>query len=396
MMGRRVLILGGSRYMLRSVAAARRAGFTVLVADRDPLAPAAAVADVFLPIDIADSAAVEDAARRHAVEGIVPLNDVGVLTAANVTHALGLVGLAPEVALRCCRKDLMRQAWQAAGLPNPRFELAEDETAIRAAITRIGLPCVLKPARGIRGGSRGVVAIHDPATIEDAIAFTLSFYPDKATLVEEFIAGESEHSAEVLIADGHAQVIAIGDKVKSPLPYRVDREVIYPTTLGGERRQKAEEVIIASVLSLGVPLGAAHVEFAMTGRGPVLFELGARCGGGGTPDPIVTHVSGLDVIAEVIDLHLGRKTLPLGQGVQKGAVYRFLFPPPGHLTRAWGLEAARATPGVADADVLVPQGGEIVPVRVGPDRAGFIIALADTRENALAICDRAERLIHFV
>ncbi len=53
-------------------------------------------------------------------------------------------------------------------------------------------------------------------------------FDQKATLIEEFIDGRHEHSAEVLVHEGVPYVIAISDKIKTPLPYRVDKAILIP------------------------------------------------------------------------------------------------------------------------------------------------------------------------
>ena len=59
-----------------------------------------------------------------------------------------------------------------------------------------------------------------------------------------------------------------------------------------------------AVSSLGLTQGVAHVEFGFTDEGPVLFELGARCGGGHTPQ-IAHHVSGVNEFIEACRMACG-------------------------------------------------------------------------------------------
>jgi hypothetical protein len=44
---------------------------------------------------------------------------------------------------------------------------------------------------------------------------------------------------------------------------------------------------------------------------------------------------------------------------------------------------------VCDADVFVPPGGELRRVQTGSDRAGFVVALGDTRDDAVRVADWA-------
>jgi biotin carboxylase len=228
-----------------------------------------------------------------------------------------------------------------------------------------------------------------------AVGFAQQAYADPEIVVEQCIEG-IEHSVETVTWQGHTHVLAVSDKVKTALPFRVDKSVNYPTVLTGARLEALHDLVKASVRALGITVGAAHVEACTTAAGPQLFELGARCGGGGTPDPIVPFLTGIDMLAEVVRIHAGDAPRTLSAGANRGCVYRFLTPAPGELRGVEGLEDVATWPGVLDCAVTVGAGQEIKPVRVGADRAGFVIAGGETRADAERLADRAERAIRFI
>jgi len=78
-----------------------------------------------------------------------------------------------------------------------------------------------------------------------------------------------------------------------------------------------------------------------------------------------------------------------------GAVVRFLVPPEGVLQDVDGLEEAVAVEGVVDARVYRSPGWEFGPFRRGNDRAGYVLARGESRDDALARADRAAELIRF-
>ncbi|PCI42156.1 MAG: hypothetical protein COB46_01190 [Rhodospirillaceae bacterium] len=393
---RKVLILGGGRYYLRGIQAACDAGYHVVVADRDENAPAKDVATTFETVDYSDSSAILKLARKHGINGIVPLNDYGVVTAAYVAQSLALPGLSPTVASRSSNKENMRNIWVKHGVPCPRFEVVKDKRDFVSAVQRIGYPCIFKPAHGIGGASRGVIVVNGPEDLKKAIQFTLSFYNDPTTLVEEFVQATSEHSAELLIQNGQAHILAIGDKVKSDMPYRVDRNVLYPTKLHGKQLASVEKALQEAVKAIGINMGAVHVEIACTKEGVVLFELGARCGGGGTPDPIVPYVTGINYFLKTIECHLGVNIDSLQATEDRGCNYHFLFPKPGIVKSINGFDEVVALPGILDAGLFVGPGDTIPPVRTGLDRSGFIIATGKTQGEALSLGMYAESLLSYV
>ena len=393
------MILGASRYNVRSIRKARAIGYRVVAVDRDPRAEGLADADDHAVVDIADRDGVLRAARRFHIDGIVPLYDSGVETAAHVAHHLGLIGISPEAAARATRKTLMREAWDHAGLPQPRWRRARDFAEATAAAAAIGRwPLILKPADSHGGGSRGVSVVHSAADLAGAVAFAQGAYADPEIILEEWIEG-LEHSVETITVDDATHVLAVSDKVKTPLPYRVDKSVDYPTRLEGAALDALHRLVKASVRALGIDVGAAHVEACTTADGPMLFELGARCGGGGTPDPIVPFVTGIDMIGEVVRLHANdapTNVVAPPPSAQRGCSYRFLTPSPGTLRGVEGLDGVSRWAGVLDCAVTVMPGQPVRQVRVGADRAGFVIAGAATRTAAVRLADAAEQEIRFI
>ena len=396
MTNRSILVLGAPRYNLKGIQSLRSAGFKVVAVDRDKNAAGFLEADVSHVCDIRDAEGVLQIAADEKVDGILPINDFGVLTAAKVSSALGLPGNPVDVALKTVSKAEMRQEWLRQGVPCPRFMVVHEKEALDQAVEEIGFPVVLKPAYGMGGGSRGISVVKDGSELESAWLFARDYDERGSVIIEAFIDSQSEHSAEVIIIDGEPEVIVLSNRVKADLPsYRVDRDIIYPSEVKGEKLRSLCSVIKESVHALGMVIGAAHVEVAWTRDGPVLFELGARCGGGGTPDPIVPYVTGVDLIVEVARLLTGEPSVLVRPDPKNTCYYRFIIARPGRIKNIKGIKQINDVPGVLDAYIRVAPGDKVPAVRMGPDRAGFIISGAETRAGALAIADKAESLIGF-
>jgi biotin carboxylase len=379
-----------------TLTAIKAMGCRVVAIDRNPEAPGKAVADAFEAVDIADATGAIAVGRRHSIDAVVPLSDYGVQTAAEVAAALGLPGNPPEVARNATSKARMRRLWEQAGVPSARFRVVGDlDAAVTATRELDSWPLIFKPADSRGGGSRGISRVDGPSGVAAALEFAQSFYADKDVVIEEFLEG-IEHSLELVIEPGgRCTVLAISDKEKTPVPYRVDKSVIYPTAFQGRDRERIGEVAILAARALGIEIGAAHVELCTTAAGPRLFELGARFGGGHTPHPIVSFLTGVNELEVVTRLLLGEDPGPIQPTRNAAAVYRFLTPPPGVIESIRGLEEVRRWDGVLDCGVWVGPGSLVQPVRTGGDRAGYIVTGANDRQSALELADRAESAIEF-
>lgn len=391
-MSKRVLILGASRYYIRAIESAKRAGYYTLVIDRNIDSPGFEYAHEHAAVDITDFKGALKYAAAKKIDGIVALNDFGVYTAAYVSGRLNLPGLTVEEAEIATSKAKLREKWAEKGQPNPSYRIVRSLDECYGACRDIGFPVIFKPSVSM-GGSRGVIFVDDVEKVEEAYAFSSGFYTDKTILVEEFMDGV-EHSAEVLVYEGKGYVLAIADRSKTSFPARVDKNIVYPTRLTGERRRELERVIIDSVTSLGIRNGCAHVECCTLPSGEVkLFELGARPGGGGIPDPIVTYLTGVNEIEQYLKICTGDKPDHLAPLYERGCNYHFLTPSPGVVKRVSGLEDILTRENILDAALFVKPGDTIREIKIGADRSGFIIAGGEDAEEALRIGREAEEAI---
>lgn len=386
--GKRLLILGGNRYNVPSIRAARRAGFHTIVADRNPLGPGLAEADVAWPIDLLDVDALQAAVERFGgVDGVVTMAEVGVRPAAELSARLGLAGISREAAQAATSKATMRRRWAALARLSADFRVVRSAADARRAVAEIGPPVVFKPDLSF-GGSRGVQIVEDAVQAEAAFAYAQEGgRPNSEVVIERRLYG-NEFSAEALIWRGETSVLCIGRKVKSAEPWRVDLSVQYPAPLAPQQESRVAEMCRAAVSALGLEQGVAHVEFCWTEQGPVLFELGARCGGGHTPQ-IAAHVSGVDEFIEYCRMSCGLAPAGFRPMARRGADYRFLVFPPGRVVDVDVPADLLDDPSVLDVGVTVSAGDEMKPIRSTADRAGFVVTVGKDREEAVRAADRA-------
>jgi biotin carboxylase len=389
MQTKRILILGGGRYNVPSILAARAAGFSTLVADKNPDAPGLKVADLALPIDLNDRESLLHAVAQHGgIDGVVSMAEVGVRTAANISAQLGLPSISEEAAANATSKAAMRRCWQGIEQYSVDFEVVSTgEEADHAAVRLDRFPLIFKPDRSF-GGSRGVTRAEKTADVAQAFyAAQAGGMANSEVVIERCVEG-SEYSAEVLIWQGKTSVLCVGRKIKSLPPYRVDVSVQYPAPLTVSQESAIADMCHRAVVALGLKQGVAHVEFGYSRRGPVLFELGARCGGGHTP-VIAQHVSGVNEFVEACRMACGMPPCRFVPVQQRGADYRFLIFPPGTIER---IEIPpKISEDVLDVGITFGPGDEIRPLRSTSERAGFLVAIGETLEEAAARADRGCR-----
>jgi hypothetical protein len=79
-----------------------------------------------------------------------------------------------------------------------------------------------------------------------------------------------------------------------------------------------------------------------------------------------------------------------------GACVRFLVPEPGRLEEVAGVDEAEALDGVVWVRTYPEPGAVLGPLRRGSDRVGAVLAVGDSREEAVTRAGRAADYVRFV
>ena len=77
--------------------------------------------------------------------------------------------------------------WQAAGVPTPRYRVADEHTDWKHVIQELGLPLIVKPAR--EGSTIGITKVTTADPAELRMAWKVASGYDSLVLIEEFVQG---------------------------------------------------------------------------------------------------------------------------------------------------------------------------------------------------------------
>jgi biotin carboxylase len=315
---------------------------------------------------------IERLAERAPLDAIVAVDDGGTRAAAVAAERLGLRGNPPEAVARARDKRAMREAFDAAGVPQPDWSVGRDLAAA-------GFPCVLKPLT--RSGSQGVIRANSLTEAEAAARRIRAILddPQAELLVERFVPGD-EVAVEALLTDGQLEVLAVFDK-PDPLdgPYFEETLYVTPSRKPAAVLEQVHAATAQAAAALGLTDGPVHAEMR-TGPGVTVLELAARSIGGLCSRSLRF---GLGVsLEEVILRHaLGLPPGHLRREDRASGVMMLPIPRAGTLTEVRGQEEARAVEGIAGLEISIARGKPVVPLPEGDRYLGFLFAKADTPEQ---------------
>jgi biotin carboxylase len=385
--GRRLLVLGAGPAQLGLLGAAREKGLFVIALDRDPTAPGFRYADRRAIISTEDEHGIERLASAESVEGIIaPGIDWPVGIAARVAERLGLPHpIDAAVANRAVSKQKQREALADANVPQPSWHIVSEPG------DGLPLPSVVKAPD--RQGQKGLTLVRSEEELPAAIARAVEESRSGVAIIEELVDGP-EVTVNAFSLRGEFHPLTVTDRLTAEPPaFGVALAHVWPSEAGA----KAAEVAEAAVSALGIENGPSYTQLRIGPDGPQVIEVAARLGGG--------HDAELAKLALGVDLNGLALQAALGEPIWSaalqptpevgGAVARFLVPPEGVLEEVEGAEEARAVEGVQDVRIYREPGHVFGEFRRGADRAGAVLVIGDSREEALERSDEAARLIRF-
>ena len=234
---------------------------------------------------------------------------------------------------------------------------------------KIGFPLVVKASAG--GGGRGMRVVRDPAELDEALAAAereaVAAFGNGTLYCERYL--ERPRHVEVqLLADGHGNVVALGERDCSVQRrhQKVLEEAPAPR-LSGELRNALLEAAVAFGRAIGYR-SAGTVEFVVDRDEFFFLELNGRIQ---VEHPVTEAVTGLDLVAEQIRI-ASREPLATdcckveGHAVevrlyaedprtflpQTGSITRLVLPSNSLLQASSGYHGVRVDAGVEEGDEI--------------------------------------------
>jgi biotin carboxylase len=393
-----VLFVGAGRHQRRALGRARELGLRVAAIDRNADAPGFEHADVTDTVDFADVGAAVAAARRIEPDGVLTVaSDRAVPVAARIAAELGLSGIGSDTARVVTNKVAMRLRLAESGVQQPVFAAVRTLEDARAALPEIGLPAVLKPADS--AGQRGIALVRDADELGQALEGALGESRSGDAILERFHEG-AEVNCLAVARGGEVSVLTLSDRLRPGGDgFGVCLAHVYPADLDAEAAAEAARVAAAAVRAAGLVDAVAYPQLLVSADGVRLVEIAAR-----VPAGLMDEVSRLGIGVDLVEIALRQalgEQIPdelLRPSVRQPLAIRFWTAEPGLLptgvVRAVnGIEQALAAPGVVAGESYLTVGETIRAARVDGDRRGYVIALGETREDALAQADAAAALV---
>ncbi len=338
--------------------------------------------------------AMVDAVRAlHAgspFSAAIAMQEEGLLAAARLNDALDLGGVGFGTVALLTDKWQMRQRLADRGLHPVAARIGSSVQDIADFAASAGYPVIAKPIAG--SASIGVLRIESQDDL-DAAREALSHLGLRRFLMEEYLDGP-EISVDAISFGGRHVVVAIADKITGT--NYVEFGHLIPANLDPELEAQVCRTVADFLDAVGLRDGLSHTEVKLTSRGPRVVEGHDRRGG----DRITTltdAVYGIDLEEYGLAWAAGEAQplteRPTGHG---GAAVIFYEAEPGRLIAVENADEVRNHPAVREFHVNFALGDVIPRVRWSLDRAGYLVATADSSRAAWALANDLASTLRFV
>ncbi len=388
-----IVCIGGGILQIKLIEEITRMGYKSIVFDMNPNCPGAQIADIFFPTSTRDYETIIKTLRENGlIEKVATAITVGTdmsYTVAKINEIVAPFLVSPEVAEKTTNKFLMRKTLKENGINAPEFFLCTSLNEVEEAFKNLkskNKRVVIKPIDNM--GARGVREITKKEELKDSFTEALNYSLSKKVLIEELIEGD-ELSIDALVHKGEIIITGVADRIIEYPPYFVETGHIMPTNLPNEKVELAINEFRKAVKALGIQNGAAKGDVKVSSDKAYIGEIASRLSGGFMSTHTFPYSTGVNLMRNILLIHLGKEP-EIGKYEYKyTAAERAIIPYKGIVTSIEGVEEAQKLEGIKDIIIKVKIGDEITEPKNNLDKAGNIIGIGRTREEAIRNVNRA-------
>jgi biotin carboxylase len=285
---KKLLLLGGTVYMLPAIAACKKNDIIVYTVDYLPNNIAHKFSDGYYNVSTIDKEAVLELAKKLDVDGINAFAaDAGMKTAAYVAEKLNLPCVADYKTVELLQdKPKFRTFLRDNGFDVPVFKGFKTYNEALKDISLFKLPIIVKPADS--AGSKGVTKITNLDNLKQACEYALQFSLKKEFIIEEFIETIIPPSdADCFSIDGKLTHFTLGEQyyAKDAPGMFTPYVYVYPTTWPAEKAKRLKDELQRLITLLGLKTSIYNVEARVSKDGTVyIMEVSPRAGGNRIPE----------------------------------------------------------------------------------------------------------------
>ncbi len=396
---KKLLLLGGSRYLLPVIKAAKELGYYTITCDYLPDNIAHKYSDEYCNVSIIEKDAVLAKARELNIDGIMSFAcDPGVVTAAYVAEKLGLPSCGSYEAVSILQnKGRFRKFLSDNGFNVP---VAKGYISIDSALADRDIfnwPVIVKPTDS--AGSKGVTRVDKPEKLRESIEYALSFSHSGEFIIEDFIEKKGFSSdTDSFSVNGELKFVSFSSQrfdENASNPY-TPSAYSWPSSISAENRKllRSEIQRLISLLELKTSIYNIEVRESTNGKAYIM-ELSPR-GGGNRLAEMLRYATGVDLIKNAVRAAVGDEVEGVEQRDYDGCWAEIILHSTvsGVFDSLWVSEEIAEN--VVERDLWIESGTKVGDFSAANEAIGTLVLKFDTAERLEEVMSNTERYVRVI
>ena len=396
---KKVLLLGGSRYILPVIEACHKLGYKAITCDYLPDNIAHKYSDEYHNVSIIDKDAVLALARQLHIDGVMSFAcDPGVATAAYVAEHLSLPHSGSYESVSILQnKGLFRKFLSEHGFNVP---VARSYHSVEDAVRDRDLfnwPVIVKPTDS--AGSKGVTRVDDPEKLRESIEYALSFSHCNEFIVEDFLE-KVGHSSDTdsFSVDGEMKFVSFSAQrfdQNCENPY-TPSAYSWPSTISEEHREELRSEIQRLITLLNMKTSIYNIEVRECTNGKAYIMECSPRGGGNRLAEVLRYATGVDLITNAVRAAVGDPVVDVEQQPYQGCWGELMLhsDKPGVFEELWVDDDIREN--IVECDLWIESGDKVGGFSGANEAIGSLIMRFDDADMLEKVLEDPAKYVRVV
>jgi biotin carboxylase len=381
---KKLMLLGGLRYLIPVIKAAHEQGYYVITADYLPDNIAHKYSDEYCNVSIIDKEAVLEKARKLNIDGIMSFAcDPGVVAASYVQNKMGLPSFGPFESVEILQnKDKFRAFLKEHHFNVPwAYGFSSKEEAWNER-SKFEYPLIVKPTDS--AGSKGCSRVDTEKQLIAAIEYAFKYSIGGHIIIEEFLEKKGYSSdTDSYSYNGELKFVSFCAQrfdANATNPY-TPAAYSWPSTFTDREEAYLTSEIQRLISLLGMKTSVWNIETRIgINNEPYIMELTPR-GGGNRLCEMIRYATGVDMITAITRAMVGDEPAPIEQKPYNGHWAEIIL----HADRDGEFVELIIAPDfcgeVIEKDLWVKAGDHVHSFEAANDAIGTLVIRFETAEE---------------
>ena len=305
---KKLMLLGGMRYLVPVIEAAHKLGVYVITCDYLPNNIAHKYSDEYCNVSILEKDKVLEKAKELKIDGILSFAcDPGVVTAAYVAEKMGLPSSGTYESVEISQNKGKFRKFLTEN--NFNVPVAKQYTDIETALNDIEMfnwPVIVKPTDS--AGSKGVTKVEEKDKLKDAINYALKFSHSNEFIIEDFLEKIGDSSdCDSFSIDGKLKFVSFSAQKfdeNCENPY-TPAAFTWPASISKEHQEELTNEIQRLLTLLNMKSSIYNIETRECTNGKAYIMECSPRGGGNRLAEMIRYMTGVDMITNIVKSALG-------------------------------------------------------------------------------------------